>query len=427
MEKGPRTSVIGRDLAILLLAMVVSRVGFGVIIIIFPSYIMRSSDISAAAALALYPLLEAVSSIPMGRLCDTRGRKLIFASSLGYLAVLMVFIGLTRNIYVVSFIHALMGIGAAGVTVASLTMITDLTKVNNRGKGMGAFDFANIGGYALGLLIGGRLDVAFASRLGLAFFVTGSAIAVAFVVALAILKEPFHVSREGKKNNLNPLKALDSRAKAILPIWLSITTLIGIVLFLPRALRSVLPAGTTANLLFVGVVALGLGSIGFGALSDRIGRPKVLVIGVVGLMGLLSTVSIAFPGGIKALETYFPLIGICAIATSALVPSILATVGDSARTGARGIAMGLYSVMLSGGMAVGTLIAGVAHQTGGLTGIFSAGTVIFAAASLVSLVLWVNARNAGSAQQDQQQSKIVSDGGPESNAGVAQPGQRRGA
>lgn len=392
MEKGPQTR---RDLAVLYSSMVVSRVGFGVIIIIFPSYISRSSDIAVAFALAAYPILEAVAALPMGRLCDTRGRRLIFAASLAYMAVLMASIGLTRDIYAISGIHALMGVGAAGVTVSSLTMITDLTRVSNRGAGMGTFDFANIGGYALGLLLGGRLEAEFASDLSYAFFITGAAVAVAFAVSVWALKEPPHSSERGPVA-LNPLKALDDRTKAILPIWVSITSLIGIVFFLPRALAAIgLKGGATAGLLFVGIVIIGAGSVGFGALSDRVGRTRVLIVGVVGLMGLLLTASISIRGGASGLVTAFPLIGVFALATSALVPSILATVGDRARETMRGSAMGLYSVMLSGGIAIGTLVAGYAHSVGGLTGILTAGAAIFAVASLASLILWRRA-TAGS-------------------------------
>jgi MFS family permease len=385
METEPPTR---RDLAILYASMAISRVGFGVIIIIFPSYISRSSDIAVAFALAAYPILEAASALPMGRLCDTRGRRIIFAASLAYMAVLMASIGLTRNIFAIAGIHALMGIGAAGVTVSSLTMITDLTRVSNRGVGMGTFDFANIGGYALGLLIGGRLEAEFSSDLSYAFFVTGAAVAASFAVSILALKEPPHSSESGAVA-LNPFRALDQRTKAILPLWVSITSLIGIVFFLPRALAAIgLRGGATAALLFAGIVLIGAGSIGFGALSDRVGRTKVLVVGVLGLMGLLLTASISIQAGSKGLLAAFPLIGVFALATSALVPSILATVGDRARETMRGSAMGLYSVMLSGGIAVGTLVAGYAHSVGGLTGILAAGAVIFGIASVASLLLW---------------------------------------
>jgi MFS family permease len=184
-----------RDLAVLYLAILVSRVGFGVIIIVFPFYTSRASDISVAVALALYPILEAATAVPMGRLCDMRGRKKILVSSLGFVAVMMASIGLTKNIHTVASIHELMRVGAAGVTVSTLTMITDLTAERNRGAGMGVFDFMNVGRYAVGLLLGSRLDVEFSANLSTAFYLIGVVVAAAFAVALLTLKEPPHVAR----------------------------------------------------------------------------------------------------------------------------------------------------------------------------------------------------------------------------------------
>jgi MFS family permease len=375
-------------LAILYAAMLVSRIGFGIIIILFPVYIIGASDIASAVAIALYPIFEAVSALPVGRFCDVRGRKLVFAASLCYMAVLLTTLGLTRNLYAVSTIHALMGVGAAGVTVSSLAMITDFTATTNRGAGMGTFDFANIGGYAVGLFLGGRFEGYFAADLGDAFFVTGAAVAISLLVAIVILREPPHLSR-GSDRSLNPFRAIDARTKALLPIWFSITLLLGIVFFLPRAFqRAGVAGGATANVLFLGVVILGVGSVGFGALSDILGRNKVLLVGVVGLGGLLVTVGATFPRGISAIMANLPVLAAFAILTSALVPTILAGAGDRARADMRGSAMGLYSVMLSLGTAAGTIVAGVAHYLRGLPGIFDAATAIFLIACLASLLLW---------------------------------------
>jgi MFS family permease len=384
---------LGREVAVLYLAILISRIGFGVIIILFPLYIAKSTDIQTAVSLALYPALEAVSALPFGRLCDTGQRRTIFVFALAYMAALIASVGLTQNLYVVSGIHALMGVGAAGLTVASLAMITDLTGTGNRGRGMGAFNFANIGGYAIGLFLGGRLEGLFSRQLGLAFFATGGAVGLAFLMALALLREPVHKRLErGVSSSL--IHSLDSKGKATLPLSFGVTVLLGFVFFLPRALtRAGLGGGTTANLLFVGVVVLGVGSVAFGALSDKIGRVKVMVIGAVGLMGLLVSIGVTFAGGVGAVLRTFPVIGVFAILTSALLPSILATAGDRARLDLRGSAMSLFAIVLSIGSALGTLIAGVAHSALGLPGIFDAAAITLVGACLVSYLLWRRAPN----------------------------------
>jgi MFS family permease len=377
-----------RELLLLYASMTVARVGFGVMIILFPSYLARSSNISLAVVLALYPLTEAATAVPLGILCDRQGRRRVFLGGLALMGGLIASIALTQNVLVVAALHALMGLAAAAIAVSSLTMITDLTNAGNRGKGMGAFDFSNIGGYAGGLLVGGLLSEAFKANLSDAFFVTASLMIVALGVSYFLLKEPGHATDEGKGTvGLNPFAGMDQRTKAILPIWLSLTSLIGIVFFLPRALRQVgIHETVTGVLLFAGIMTIGLGSIGFGALSDRLGREKTMAIGAAGLFGLLVGLALLFQdigSGLNVIR-FLPILGPAGIATSALVPSVLAAVGDRAKEGKKGATMGLYSLMLSLGIAFGELLAGFASLLGGLSTILYAGSVIFLGASLLT-------------------------------------------
>jgi MFS family permease len=67
-----------------------------------------------------------------------------------------------------------------------------------------------------------------------------------------------------------------------------------------------------------------------------------------------------------------------------LVPSILAFIGDNAAKESRGSAMGLYSLMLSGGIAAGLVLAGVADDLGGVQAVFYSAAIIFSGLSLTS-------------------------------------------
>jgi MFS family permease len=380
-----------RELLLLFVSMAVARIGFGVMIILFPSYLARSSNISLAVVLALYPLMEAATAVPAGVLCDRHGRRRVFLGGLGLMGCLIASISLTQNVLIVAALHALMGLAAAAITVSSLTMITDLTNPGNRGKGMGTFDFSNIGGYAGGLLVGGWLSEAFKSNLADAFVLTGAVMILALSASFFLLREPLHVSAESKVTmSFNPFAGLDQKAKAILPIWLSLTSLIGIVFFLPRALRQVGVHETlTGELLFAGIMIIGIGSVGFGALSDRLGRETTMAIGAAGLFGLLIGLALLFQSigtGLNFIR-FLPIIGPAGIATSALVPSVLAAVGDRAKEGRRGATMGLYSLMLSLGIALGELLAGFASLLGGLSTILYSGSVIFLGASLLTFAL----------------------------------------
>ncbi len=374
--------------------MAASRVGFGVVVIVFPAYLSGASDLEVAGALALYPLAEAAMSLPVGFLCDSRGRKAVFAASLAAMAVLMASIALTRNIYVVAGIHAAMGVGAAGVTVSTLAIVTDSTAPSTRGAGMGGFDLADIGGYAVGIVLGARLSAAFPHALGSAFLVTSLVVASALAVVVLGVREPPR-RRIERQASSSPLSSLDARGRAALPLWFGVTVLLGTVFFLPRAFaRSGISLGATSDILVVGIAVLGAGAVGFGALSDRIGRGVVMLVGVSGLIELLVALILIFHSGGHSFVKNLPLLGLLLFTSSAIVPTVLATAGDGAAESTRGTAMGFYTTLLSVGSATGTLAAGVAHSLGGLAGVFEAACGAFFLSCLVSLVMWVRVGRA---------------------------------
>ena len=135
---------------VLYLAMLVTRIGFGSVLLLCPMYLGVGS-FGVGIALSTYPLAEFVSAAWIGAYVDLKGRRRMLLFGLLSISVLTMAISLTRNVYPIAILHAVMGFSGAAVTVSSLTMITDLTAVSNRGVSMGGFDFSNILGYALGI------------------------------------------------------------------------------------------------------------------------------------------------------------------------------------------------------------------------------------------------------------------------------------
>ncbi len=385
-------------LSILYVSVFLTRIGFGTILIIFPVYL----DVPHAVygiVLALYPAVEGISAMPVGTYVDRRGRRRAFIMGMILITALTFAIGLTNDVLLVGGAHALMGLSAALVTVSSLTMITDLTVVENRGAGMGAFDLANLAGYGTGIIFGTVAATMFQNFLGLVFLVVAGIFAVANVFNFLFLREPSHVSHE-RKSLGEMFGSLSGDVAPILPAWFSLTIITGFYTFLPNLIKNTdVTLSRSAVLITIGLVVLGAGALLFGRLSDKIGRTRTMLIGVAGELGFLLLFPDLFrrlvqiPEGTPWNETLTHLgaLGVAAGALffmgAALVPSILAYIGDRAAREFRGSAMGLYSLMLSAGIATGNVLAGLAATFGGVEGVFYLGATIFSSLCLTSGIM----------------------------------------
>src|SRR5579875_3067609 len=325
--------------------MLMTRLSFGVIAIIFPVYIAATGT-QTGIALSLYPLAEAAAAPLIGSYSDKGGRKIAFTSGLISLAALNLILSTTRNIDEASLLHAFMGISAAAVTVSTLALITDYTMKSNSGRWMGGFDFAN----------------QFSSSLQDSFLLVGLLLFATGLLSFFAVKD-VKIQR-AEKMFFNPFTGVDKPTLSFLPVWFSLTTVIGVAFFLPKALNSSGVSQLSSGLLLFGVVAvIGIGSIGWGWVSDHIGREKTLWIGMVGLVLFLLVAMDVVKNpqnllSISRISILVPLI----LMLSAVVPSLLAAVGDRALIMRRGSVMGLYSLLLSIGLATGNLLAGVAYD-----------------------------------------------------------------
>jgi len=380
-----------RRLSATYLPVLVARIGSGAGAAV-TSFLFPGHELAVGAILAVYPLLEALGSFAAGRYADRFGRRP--AMVLGYLARLAA----TALMYpalawgagplAVGILNAASGFFTAFILVSSLAMVTDLTEVGNRGLGMGAFELTNLGGYAVGYIIGAALFHALGGAGSFAALAAFTAVLTPAVLAMA---ETAPV--KGISIPLNPFKGLPPSTWPAIPLWFALTTFIGMGIYSGRAIAGVLSpsskfAHIESSLLLSGaLIVVGLGAVFFGRLSDRWGRERTLNLGIAGVMSALVVLAVLLwtdSSPLYAIALASPLVFLA----SAIAPSVLAIVGDRALVAMRGTAMGLYSVVLGVGMALGAMVGAVsAVALGGLIGIVLAALAIFSTATALYIAL----------------------------------------
>jgi DHA1 family multidrug resistance protein-like MFS transporter len=367
-----------RMILYLYLAVFLTRIGFGSVTILFPIY-LPTGAFQVGLILALYPIAEAVSAMPVGRLADRMSRKRLHLIGMTLITVLTAAIGFTRNLLNVSVLHALMGVSAAMAAVTSLTLLGDATKQTNRGKKMGGFDLANLGGYGLGFGVGSLLVTAFASRLSYAFWATSGIFLFTSILATKFLVEPVR-SDELNQPGIRR-RRIGSKIRPVLPVWLGQTIILGMYFLLPKAFKDANITLTGQMLIFLGAIGglFALGAIVFGHISDKVGRTKIMVLGAVGEFGFLVLFGWSFPNFL----TYSLLLAPLFFMASAIAPAILSYVSDISGKARRGSANGLYSVVLSIGMAIGNILGGFVSEFG-VQWIFFAGAGILFPSIIIS-------------------------------------------
>ncbi len=168
------------------------------------------------------------------------------------------------------------------------------------------------------------------------------------------------------------------------PIWLSVTTFIGMALtFGPR----LGPSPLLTSFLLAGVVfVLAFTQPFFGHLSDRYGRDRLMMLGMLSLIALFVTVIAMFRGNLK-LAFVAPFLAIFGVGSFAFAPAALASLGDFAPEQGRGTTMGVYSVVISLGTIVGPLLGGYLLDRYGLSSLFYVGLVILITALALAIVI----------------------------------------
>lgn len=177
-----------KQLVILMTAVFVYMIGFGIIMPVTPFY---SKSLGATAfdlglLMASYSVMQFLFAPLWGRLSDRFGRKPIIVTGLIGLGVSFIFFGLSTSLWMLFASRILGGILSSGIFPSSLAYIADVTSKKERGQAMGLLGAAS----GLGIIFGPAAS-GFIAFLGLSvpFYAAGFLSIATACFAIALLPE----------------------------------------------------------------------------------------------------------------------------------------------------------------------------------------------------------------------------------------------
>ncbi len=333
---------------------------------------------AALTFIVAFGAVKAATNFFAGTLSDRYGRKPVLVA--GWLVALPVPAMLiwAPNWWWVVAANVLLGINQGLTWSTTVIMKIDLVGPARRGLAMGLNEAAGYSALAATALATGWLAATYGLRpapflLGAAYIALGlglSGLAVKETRGHARHEAAQHVTTSGNLHG-----GLSTREVAVLTSFrdkaLSAASQAGMVNNLNDGLAwGIFPLLFTRHGLSVGQVGVlaalypavwGVGQLGTGAISDRIGRKWLIAGGMWVQAGAI---------GLVALGTTFGTWAVAAVllgaGTAMVYPTLLAAVGDVAHPAWRARSVGVYRLWRDGGFAVGALLAGALADAFGM-------------------------------------------------------------
>jgi MFS family permease len=371
-----------REVWLLIAANVVVALGYGVVAPVLPQY-ARHFGVSISAAtfvITAFALMRLVAAPPAGILVQRLGERRIYISGLLIVALSTGACAFAQTYWQLLVFRSLGGLGSAMFTVSSLGLMIRISPADARGRVAGMFSSGFLVGSVAGPVLG-----SLTAGLGLAapFVIYGAALLVAAAVVFVSLRNsPVAAPETNMEPTVSVRTVLRHRAyRAALfsnfaTGWAAFGLRIALVpLFVVEGL------GHSAGFAGLALATFAIGNISVvipsGYLSDRIGRRKLLLVGLT--VSAASTVLVGFT---TSLPVFLAAAYVTGAATGIFVAPQQAAVADIVGNKARGgTAVATFQMMADLGSIVGSLAVGQVAEHASFAAAFlvSGGILLLAA------------------------------------------------
>lgn len=393
-----------RRLVLVLLGNALLRIAMGASGILVGLYLAELSNQGIEAGAVLAGTLGAVAfgaellgAVPLGMLSDAVApRGLVTAGALLGGAATQIF-GMTTATGVFFLSRTVEGVGAAASAPSLLAHLTDVTDGNRafRARVMSYFELSLLAGLALGGILAGQLW----SRAGLRSF---AAVAVAYLVSALLLNAGAAGSHAyGVDQALSGFRRAlrQPSLRRLAPIWLCVNSIVG--LWLGPTLSFLLTDRSGTGQYLAGVfadqpgrvgwallgwaVVFGIGIITWSVVLPKMAMGRAMRIAIGGMLGACAGLFLLNHAGGSSEAVRWLLVALTSVFVmieSGFTPAALSLLAGAVGAAAgRGGAMGIYSVLLSLGAILGSLMAGW------MASIFAVDGIIYATAAMGAIAM----------------------------------------
>jgi MFS family permease len=333
--------------------------------------------------LAAYAVPIAVLSLPLGRIADRLGRRLLLAVGLMVVGAGSGLIAASDSLALLVAARAVQGVGSAASWIAALALVSDTAPPGKRGEALGvAIGATGVGSIAGPALGGVAADVV---SFEAPFLICCGAAVGLSVAALVLLPR----DRKRASTALPALATIRHALRASIGRWASAIILVsalvlGVVeVVAPLDLDDRFGLSSAAiGLLFAGSIAVdaGIAPLG-GRWGDRRGRlvPARAGLAITALSALLLAALPGVAGTAIALGVYGAGFSLC---FAAAVPML----DESFDEAERGLAYGFQNVLYAGGYALGPIAGGLLLDVASAKVIYVGTAAAVAGATIALLV-----------------------------------------
>lgn len=378
-----------------LLTVMLDLLGFGLVIPLMSFYVegFGANPLQVTMVMAAYSIAQFFFSPAWGALSDRIGRRPVMLVSIAGTAIFLSLFALSTELWMLVLFRFLHGACAANIGTAQ-AIVADLTKPENRARGMGMIGAAFGIGFTFGPFLGGVL-----SQYGITvpIWLAAGLSVVNFGWAFARLPETRVAGApSAPRRTLDPGRIVRTIRNPVVGMAVMLTFFATFAFSMLEATFALVAehewsmTAHTVGWLFgmIGIVGIIIQGGLIGRLSKRFGEATLLNVGYVSTTCGMAVLAMTAPGRLWIADGWLGIVGGCllvAVGTSLANPALSTLVSRAAAADEQGGTLGVNQSLAALARASAPTTAGLIYTAWYTGGAFAAAAMMMAGALVLSI------------------------------------------